>query len=118
MNRDPAPFLVPAGGGEVQNLAAHRLFLKVAHGVALAELEAEFGGGEPTQVREEDTTFYILDGRFQFEWGVSHAEAQPGDCVFVPAHVAHAWRCASATGGLMLVMRTLNRRTQTIKTNF
>ena len=111
MNRDPAPFLVPAGGGEILDLSAHRLFLKVApshsqEGVALAELEAEFGGGERISAQGEDTMFYILDGQFRFEWGTSPAEARPGDCVFVPAQTPYAWRCTSATGGLMLVMRT------------
>ena len=74
---------------------------------ALLDVNAEPGGGTPphTHTREEET-FFVLEGRFAILIGGQTVEAGPGDCVYAPRDVVHAWRNAGDTPARMLVLVT------------
>ena len=74
---------------------------------ALLDVDAQPGGGTPphTHTREEET-FFVLEGRFAILIGGQTVEAGPGDCVYAPRDVVHAWRNAGDTPARMLVLVT------------
>lgn len=51
------------------------------------------GGGPPPHVhRDEDETFYVLDGSCTFRLGDERVDAGPGDFVNVPRGMVHCFR--------------------------
>jgi len=106
------PFYVPAGVGPYADLGDHRARVKVAAqatggGFLFTEIDCDFRGGVPPHIHHrEDETFYILEGNFVFLVGGEKVEVGPGDTVFGPREVAHAWNCVSENGGRLLIMFT------------
>jgi mannose-6-phosphate isomerase-like protein (cupin superfamily) len=63
-------------------------------------------GGPPVHVHEaQDEVFQVLDGRFRFRIGDELFEAGPGDVVFGPRHVPHAFASVSPTARLLLTFQ-------------
>ncbi|MBC8104102.1 MAG: cupin domain-containing protein, partial [Cytophagales bacterium] len=60
--------------------------------------EADPQGGVPPHIHHcEDEAFYLLQGRLTLMVGNQTIEAGPGDCIFAPRGVPHAWRNTGAT---------------------
>ncbi|BDI32101.1 hypothetical protein CCAX7_41520 [Capsulimonas corticalis] len=101
--------VVRAGGGRFFELGDHRGYCKVVAeqtggAFLLAEAHADFGGGVPPHIHHrEDETFYVLSGHFEFLVGDQNVQVGPGDTVYGPRDVTHAWRCTSLDGGRMLI---------------
>lgn len=112
MNTSLSPNYVPAGAGPFADLGDHRAWVKVAAeqtdgALLISETHADFGGGVPPHIHHrEDETFYILGGRFEFEVGDQTIEVGPGDTVFGPRGVRHAWRCLNPEGGRLIIVFT------------
>lgn len=59
------------------------------------EAELRAGHAPPLHLHEhEDEAFYLLAGAMRFRCGAEEFEAGPGDYVFVPRGVAHAFKVA------------------------
>jgi quercetin dioxygenase-like cupin family protein len=66
------------------------------------------GGGPPPHVHErEDEMFHILSGRFE-AWTEANGTviAEPGDTLFAPRGIAHAWRNISDEVGRIIAVVT------------
>ena len=108
------PLVTPAGAGTVYDFPAfgHRILSKVSTrdtggAFAVGEVVAEKKGGVPPHIHSrEEETFYVLDGRFEFQIGDETIEAGVGDTVFAPRLVTHAFRCVSEDGGRALILAT------------
>lgn len=58
------------------------------------------GGGPPPHVhRQEDETFYVLDGELEFLLGEELVTGRTGDVVFVPRGTVHRFRNADTGNG-------------------
>jgi quercetin dioxygenase-like cupin family protein len=110
-----APFVpsyVPAGEGPYFDMGDHRVWGKVGSAQTggaflLAEVEADPGAGVPPHIHSrEDETFFILSGRFALAVGDRMIEAGPGDTVFAPRNLPHAWQCVGETAGRLLALIT------------
>ena len=63
-------------------------------------------GGPPLHYHyEQDELFLVLEGQFRFQIGDAHYEAGPGDVVFGPRRVPHAFLNLSDTGRLMITFQ-------------
>ncbi|WP_169405678.1 cupin domain-containing protein [Deinococcus apachensis] len=63
----------------------------------------------------EDETFYLLEGEVEFQVGDRRHRATPGDCVFLPRGLPHAFKLRSPTARLLVLLtpggvRTAARR--------
>lgn len=59
---------------------------------ALIEYESQPGHEPPLHFHEEeDETFYILEGRLDAYYGDQVTSIDPGECVYLPRKVPHAW---------------------------
>ena len=59
---------------------------------ALIEYDSQPGHEPPPHFHEEeDETFYILEGSFDAYFGDQVASVGPGECVYLPRKVPHAW---------------------------
>ena len=109
-----APLVTAAGAGSVYDFPAfgHRIFSKVSTrdtggAFAVGEVVAEKKGGVPPHIHSrEEETFYVLDGRFEFQIGDETIEAGVGDTVFAPRDLMHTWRCVGETPGRFLLFIT------------
>ncbi|BDI30867.1 hypothetical protein CCAX7_29180 [Capsulimonas corticalis] len=105
-------YLIPGGMGQFFDFGDHRGRVKVsaqatAGAFLFCEVEVDRGGGVPPHIHSrEDETFYILEGRFAFQIGNETVIANPGDTVFAPRRVAHAWYCVSEGGGRATLLIT------------
>ncbi len=60
-------------------------------------------GGPPRHVHhEQEEWFYVIQGRFIFEVGEDRYELHPGDSLFAPRGIPHAWACAGDEPGTLL----------------
>ncbi|MEO1007081.1 MAG: cupin domain-containing protein [Planctomycetota bacterium] len=85
-------------GGTTSTLAVGPGDTSGSLGVIVATTVA--GGGPPFHVHPAfDETFVILGGRFAFHTHDGVQEVGPGDTVFVPGEVPHAFRCVEAADG-------------------
>ena len=106
------PVVVPAGTGLFVELGDHRGHAKISSrdtqgDFLLVEVEVDPDGGTPPHIHNrEDETFYIQQGRFSFLIGDETIEAGPGDTLFAPRDIPHAWRCISEEGGKTLILIT------------
>jgi quercetin dioxygenase-like cupin family protein len=104
--------VVRDGEGIFVELGDHRAHAKVtaldSNGAfLLSDTQADMGGGVPPHIHlREDETFYILSGRFRFLVGEATVEVGPGDTVYGPRNIVHAWQCISPEGGRLLIMFT------------
>jgi quercetin dioxygenase-like cupin family protein len=63
-------------------------------------------GGPPVHVHAaQDEVFHVLDGRFRFLIGDELVEAGPGDVLFGPQGVPHAFASVSPTARLVLTFQ-------------
>lgn len=103
---------VPAGDGPFVALGDHRGWVKMnadqtGGDFLLFEVQADYQGGVPPHIHHrEDETFYILEGHIQFQVGDKTMEVGPGDTVFGPRSVPHAWRTLSPEGSRLLILFT------------
>ena len=62
------------------------------------------GNGPPLHVHQTmDEFFCVLAGEFMFQVGDETARLKPGDTVFIPRTVSHAFDCVSNEPGKLLV---------------
>ncbi|MEP6735795.1 MAG: cupin domain-containing protein [Chryseolinea sp.] len=62
------------------------------------------GDGPPLHVHQSlDEFFCVLEGEFLFQVGDEQSRLKPGDTMFVPRTVSHAFNCVSAQPGKLLV---------------
>lgn len=95
------PAYVPAGAErtdtEFMMFGTQALQIKVSTGDAdgrllVAEVIADAGFGPPRHLHhEQDEWFYVTKGTFLIEVGGEQFDAQPGDSIFAPRKVSHAW---------------------------
>jgi quercetin dioxygenase-like cupin family protein len=106
------PVLSLAGDGPISDMGDHsgRIAISAAQSggaFTLIEANVAFQGGPPPHIHTlEDETFYIVEGSFEFWVGGQIILANPGDTIFAPRHVPHAWRCVSQGGGRAFGMAT------------
>ena len=63
-------------------------------------------GGPPVHLHKaQDEVFHVLDGRFRFRIGDEMIEAGPGDVLFGPRGVPHAFASVSPTARLVLTFQ-------------
>ncbi|MET3925680.1 cupin domain-containing protein [Devosia sp. 2618] len=63
-------------------------------------------GGPPLHYHHDiDETFFVQEGAFRFRVGDEFFELRPGDMIFGPRRVPHAFRNTTATGRLMVMFR-------------
>ena len=62
-------------------------------------------GGPPKHIHhEQDEWFYVVKGEFAFEVGDQKVRAKPGDSLFAPRKVPHAFACMSDPGTLLIAL--------------
>jgi mannose-6-phosphate isomerase-like protein (cupin superfamily) len=62
------------------------------------------GNGPPLHVHQEmDEFFCVLEGEFMFQVGNEKTHLKPGDTIFVPRTVSHAFDCVSSEPGKLIV---------------
>jgi mannose-6-phosphate isomerase-like protein (cupin superfamily) len=63
-------------------------------------------GGPPRHVHsEQDEWFYVTRGEFKAEVGDEKFTLKPGDSLFAPRKVPHAWACVSEKGTMLLAVQ-------------
>jgi quercetin dioxygenase-like cupin family protein len=76
-----------------------------ADGISITEHLLPAGFGPPFHIhRDEDETFYVLEGEFRFKHGETIQHAQAGDVVYLPKGMPHGFRVLSAGGGRCLII--------------
>lgn len=94
---DTAKFLA-AGQGKTLSIVGETISLKVTGedtGGAFClfeDLTPPYGGTPPHVHHREDETFFVLDGKYEFNVGGRAIEAKPGDSIFCPRDVPHYFR--------------------------
>lgn len=99
-----AAFRVPVGEArsgssfKMKGVTSNTLDLKIGGGdtggrVALFEQRGESpNGGPPLHIHlEQDEFFFVLEGEYQFEVGGERVAMGPGDTIFLPRGVPHAF---------------------------
>ncbi len=62
------------------------------------------GDGPPLHIHQSiDEFFCVLEGEFLFQVGDEKTRLKPGDTMFVPRSVSHAFNCVSSRPGKLLV---------------
>lgn len=95
---DPSPLFRPAGSGTPRRVLAmrHRDLLTPAEtggAFLFVEVTVPPGEGAPLHRHGEDAeAFYLLSGWLTFEGADGLRRAGPGDCCWLPAGGAHAFR--------------------------
>lgn len=60
------------------------------------------GSGPPLHTHHSQLeVFHVIKGRHKFRVGDDEIETSPGDCVFIPAGVPHAFRNIDSEDGLL-----------------
>ena len=98
-----------AGEGDSVSLRGTEVTFKVksdqAGGASYTEWRAAPGFDTGLHVHERlEETWYVLDGALEFRVGDETFDAATGACVFVPAHVAHAFANRSQAPVRFLLM--------------
>lgn len=63
-------------------------------------------GGPPLHRHfEQDEWFFVTDGHFRFQVGDTLADLGPGDSIFGPRGIPHAFTCLDPTGRLTIVFQ-------------
>jgi quercetin dioxygenase-like cupin family protein len=99
---------VPANGGKSVNILGTPMLIRIqgcdTNGV-LSVVEAHDlpGGGPPPHIHHnEDETFQILEGDYEFTVGGKTIMAKPGTTLFAPRGVAHTYRYLGQTAGRLM----------------
>jgi mannose-6-phosphate isomerase-like protein (cupin superfamily) len=108
---DLSPRVVPAGMGVYNDLGDRRGYAvltaeETGGAFLLLDSEVDPDGGIPPHIHSrEDETFYILSGRLEIRVGDRTYDAGPGDTVFGPRGVVHAWRnCTTEKARLLTII--------------
>lgn len=106
------PIQVPNNGGKSVNVLGIPMFIRV-HGrdtggiVSVVESHDVPGGGPPPHIhRQEDETFQILEGDYEFTVGEKTILAKPGTTLFAPRDVPHTYRYLGKTPGKLMCVIT------------
>lgn len=76
-----------------------------ADSISIIEHLLPGGFGPPLHIhRDEDETFYVLEGEFRFKQGETIRQAQAGDVVHLAKGIPHGFRVTSAGGGRCLTI--------------
>jgi quercetin dioxygenase-like cupin family protein len=100
---------VPHHSGPTYCVATDILTVKVTGeqtggAYALMESVTQPGGGPPPHIHHRECEiFFILEGRYEFRVAGSVIHAEPGDTVFAPRGVPHAFRNIHSGISRMLV---------------
>ncbi len=106
---------VPAGSGETYNVIGELITFKVTTAdtngaFAVVELVAQPNGGPPLHTHPSAESFTILEGAFEFssleDGQLTTVLAEPGDTVFIPAGMPHAYKAVSETPGKTMLVLT------------
>ena len=95
--------------GEHRGLGISTMAFKVATAdtqgglFILEQTNREKGGPARHLHYEQDEWFYALEGEFFVEVGDARTRLRPGDSLFAPRRVPHAWAYVGDTGGRLLV---------------
>ncbi|MGM0583598.1 MAG: cupin domain-containing protein [Pseudomonadota bacterium] len=74
---------------------------------SLVEARVAPGAGAPPNTHpEDDESFYVVDGRFEFLLGGETVKAGPGDFVKVPTGAAHAFTNVGEASGMLMIVNT------------
>lgn len=106
---------VPAGSGDTYNVIGELLTFKVTTtetngAFAVVELLAQPGGGPPLHTHPSAESFTILEGAFEFtaqqDGQLTTVLAEPGDTVFIPGGMPHAYKAVSDIPGKTMLVLT------------
>lgn len=76
-----------------------------ADGISVTEHLLPVGFGPPLHIhRNEDETFYVLEGELRYKQGEVIGHAQAGDVIYLPKGVPHGFRVISAGGSRCLII--------------
>lgn len=108
------PFSVKAGqdrwGKERIIAKISQLFVKVSTkdsqgGMLVVEHRHDQKGGPPRHLHhEQDEWFYVLEGSYIAEVGTERYTLEPGDSVFAPRQIPHAFAFVGDKKGRLLIM--------------
>lgn len=60
--------------------------------------------GPPLHIHDSDETCYVIEGEFIFQMGDTKVSAVPGDILFVPRNMPHAFLATSQKGSLVCIL--------------
>jgi len=64
------------------------------------------GKGTPLHIHDkQDEVFIVKEGEYLFKVGEDIFKLAPGDTIFLPRQVAHAWTQVSATGKMTVILQ-------------
>jgi mannose-6-phosphate isomerase-like protein (cupin superfamily) len=107
----PSEQLIRAGedvNGEYRSLGISRIDFKAvpqrSNGLLIIENTFHAPGGPARHLHyDQDEWFYVLEGEFILEVGVSQYRLQPGDSILGPQRVPHVWAFVGHTRGRILI---------------
>lgn len=105
------PILIPAGEGKTVSVIGNEITIRL-HGrdtggvLSMAETVDQPGGGPPPHIHQnEDETFQVLEGEYEFMCGGKTFVARKGATVFAPRGIPHSYRyLGEKPGRLMLTL--------------
>jgi quercetin dioxygenase-like cupin family protein len=113
---------VPAGATraevhfEMKGVTANTLDVKVSGAdtdgrcAVLEQTGRSPNGGPPMHTHpEQDEVFFGVEGRYRFEVGGEHLELGPGDTIFAPRGVPHAFMQLTESARMLLVYQPAGR---------
>ena len=78
---------------------------ETAGGLVVLEGVAQPKSGPPLHVHHrEDEAFYVVEGKFLFEYGDTRVEGGPATYVFLPRDIPHCFQNIGDTAGRMMVI--------------
>jgi quercetin dioxygenase-like cupin family protein len=64
------------------------------------------GKGTPLHIHHsQDEVFYVIDGAYKFQVGEDKFDLAPGDSIFLPRKVPHAWTQVSEKGKMIVTLQ-------------
>lgn len=104
------PITIPPDGGLRLNVLTESVIIRLSGAdtggkFTLVELDEGPGGGVPMHVHgNEDETFHVLEGEFEFSLADRSFKAGPGTTVFLPRDIPHAYKSTGANRNRALMM--------------
>jgi quercetin dioxygenase-like cupin family protein len=104
------PIHVPAGSGEqvwwIEGTLTVKLAAEQTRGqIGMWEFAARRGAASPLHVHgREDEYFVLTEGEASFFIGEQRIDAGPGDVVFLPRKIPHAYLVTSETARMMVMV--------------
>lgn len=106
---------VPAGQdrfGKARQIGVSATTFKIAStdsagGLFVMEQANTVKGGPPKHLHhEQDELWYVLAGDYVVEIGSERHQLKPGDCIFGPRRIPHAWAFVGDSPGRLLIAFT------------